>query len=227
MLDGPATNALAHQITNLLFLASPERNRLATPAWVRAELYAAGPVESHDTAAIEIGTAEGPTACFIASHCSEESFGPVIEIEAERGHVVWQMGQGATITYADGTRESCREEHDRDRETMVANFAEAIRANDASLLRCSLAATRPFVLALDGAHESSRRVHRIPASCSHRVDEGTDQARTVVDGLDALLVRAAQERKLLGDLAEAPAWTVRTQPFDLRGYSHFPQRFAL
>jgi len=227
VLDGPATNALAHQITNMLFLASPTPNRLATPTSVRAELYAAGPVESHDTAAIEIRTAEGPAAYFLASHCSDATFGPIIEIDAELGQAVWQMGQGATITYADATQESAREGNDRERDAMVANFIEAVRANDPSGLRCELSATRPFVLALDGAHESSGRIHRIPASSSHRVDEGTDKARTIIEGIDDLLTRAARERKLFSDLAEAPSWTVETRGFGLQAYERFPVSFAV
>ncbi|HRR79395.1 MAG TPA: Gfo/Idh/MocA family oxidoreductase, partial [Planctomycetota bacterium] len=184
VLDGPATNALAHQITNMLFLASPEANRLATPVSVRAELYTAGPVESHDTCAIEIHTAEGPTSLFLASHCSDANFGPVIEIEAERGHVRWTMRDGARVCYSDGPEETCPA--DNGAAKMIANFAEAVRANDRSLLRCDLAETRKFVLALDGAHESSGRIHRIAADHVRRVGEGGEM-RTVVEGLDAAL----------------------------------------
>jgi len=223
VLDGPAMNALAHQVTNMLFLASAEPGRLATPTAVRAELYAAGPVESHDTAAIEIRTAEGPTAWFLASHCSEANFGPIIELEAERGHVVWSMREGAKVAYADGSTESCPA--DDGRPEMVANLVEAIRLNDPSVLRCPLPETRKFVLALDGAHESSGCVRRIPAAEVRRVGEGAD-ARTVVVGLDGLLPRAAAARCLFSDLPDAPAWAARTQPFSLEGYRSFPRRFS-
>ena len=225
-LDGPAMNALAHQVTNMLFLASPAPGRLATPTSVRAELYAAGPVESHDTAAIEIRTAEGPTARFLASHCTAASFGPAIAIEAEGGRAEWQMWRGGTIRLADGTAEPVAGDKGAGRPQMVANFVEAVRAGDGSLLRCPLAETRQFVLALDGAHESSRRIHRIAAEHARRIDAGTDQARTVVAGLDELLVRCAEAGCLPSDLGDAPPWAVATEPFDLAGYSRFPQAFG-
>ncbi|MFW6061537.1 MAG: Gfo/Idh/MocA family protein, partial [Planctomycetota bacterium] len=49
VLDGPATNALAHQINNMLFWASPQAGKFASPLAVRAELYTAGDIESHNT----------------------------------------------------------------------------------------------------------------------------------------------------------------------------------
>ncbi len=224
VLDGPATNALSHQLMNMLFLASPEPDGFASPASVRAELYAAGPVSSHDTAAIEVRTVEGPAIVLLVSHCTQENFGPVIEIVAERGTVRWQMGKGATITYSDGTTETCPAEPDSGRRKMLLNFLEAVRENDPERLRCPLAATRGFVLALDGAHESSVRVRRIPPDQITRVGE-REEARTVVAGLDDALRRAAEARCLLSDLPDAPPWAVATQHFDLAGYSRFPQRF--
>jgi predicted dehydrogenase len=257
VLDGPATNALAHQITNLLFLASSEPNRLATPMSVRAELYAAGEVESHDTAAIEIRTAEGPAAYFLASHCSEANFGPIIEIEAERGKVLWTTRDGAKITYTHGhppdvprsacptvssppartdtagqasrgtagsATESCPAADGRDK--MVANFIEAVRANDPSLLRCPLSETRAFVLALDAAHESSRSIHRISPDHTRQVGDGAE-ARTIVSGLDDLLARAAANRQLFSGPAGRPPWVTATEAFPLAGYTIFPQRFGL
>jgi predicted dehydrogenase len=224
VLDGPATNALAHQITNMLLMASPAPGKLATPTGVRAELYAAGPVESHDTAAIEIRTAEGAKAYFIASHCSDRNFGPVIELTAEGGKAVWENGRAATVTYADGTQETCPSDA-RNRLKMVLNLLEAIRLGDASMLRCPLEEARKMVLALDGAHESSGRIHRIGPAVARRVDEGTDKARTVVDGLDDLLVLAARQRCLFSDLDPAPRWSVKTGAFDLTDYTEFPRRF--
>lgn len=225
-LDGPAMNALAHQITHMLLLASPEAGRLATPTSVRAELYAAGFATSHDTAAIEIRTAEGPTAWFLASHCTETSSGPIIEMDCEGGRVVWHMWQGGTITYADGTTEPVEGDAGSGRPRMIANFVDAVRAGDGSLLRCPLAETRKFILALDGAHESSRRIHRIDEAHSHRVGDGTEKARVVVDGLDDLLVRCAERRCLFSDLEAPPLWAAATQPFALDGYATFPSRFG-
>jgi hypothetical protein len=83
-----------------------------------------------------------------------------------------------------------------------------------------------MALALDGAHESSGRVHRIDGSAAQTVDAGTDDERTVVEGMDDLLIRAAEGRCLLSDLDAAPTWTAATEPYDLTNYEGFPQQFT-
>ena len=226
VLDGPATNALAHQINNMLYVASPDAGRCAVPTAVRAELYAAGAVQSHDTAAIEIHCAAKTTAYWIGSHCAGEEYGPVIDIDAERARVSWRPERTVEISYADGSTETCDGGGSRD--SMVDNFLDAIEAGDASILRCPLDLTRAFTLALDGAHESSGRIHRIEGPAVSRAAETPQggEARTVVDGLDDLIVRAARTPCLFSDLDDAPPWAVRTRKVDLDGYCSFPQRFS-
>ena len=225
VLDGPATNALAHQVTNILLLASAEPNRLAIPASVRAELYVAGPITGHDTAAIEIVTAAGQTAVLLVSHCGAEPFGPVIEIEAARGRVFWEQKTGAKITYTDGRTESCAAPADMGRAAMIANFVQAVRRGDGGELRCPLAESRAETLVVNGAHESSEAIHRIDPACCRTVEDEQWRARKVVDGLNELLAEAARRRCLLSDVPGAPPWVVATERFDLAGYRQFPQRF--
>ncbi len=227
VMDGPAMNALAHQVMNILLFASPEVGGYARPVSVRAELYAAGPVDSHDTAAIEIRTAKGPSLYFLGSHCSNERFGPIIEIRGEKGRATWRGFQETVISYDDGTQEQCEATRDAGRSSMVEGFLRALAGDDDSAVRCKLADARNFVLVLDGAHESSGRIHRIGEAFTRRVDADTDDARTVVEGLDELLVRGAESGALFSDLDGAPEWAVATEPFDLSDYRSFPQRFAV
>jgi predicted dehydrogenase len=226
VLDGPATNALAHQLAHMLGMAAGRAARLATPSSVRAELYAAGPeaIEGHNLAAMEVRTVEGPVIRFYCSHATKDHFGPRIDVDAEGGQGVYSPRDGCTITYADGTSES-RPAADNEQAEMIANFAEAVARNDPAGLRCPLAETRSYVLALDGAHESSGRIHRIAPEHWRLESPGTDDQRVVVDGLDDLLPAAARQAVLFSDLPAAPAWAVRTQPYDLAGYAGFPQRF--
>lgn len=225
VLDGPATNALAHQITNMLLLASDKPLEIATPVKVRAELYAAGPVESHDTAAIEIFTRQGPVAYFLGSHCTQNTEGPVIRVWADNAKATWSHVDGAVIEYSDGSRETCPPDHNPSH-AMVENFMQAIRGGDRGLLRCDLGAAGNMVLAIDGAHESSKRIHRIGPQYAHRINAGTPQASTIVDGLDEVLRQAADQCVLPSDLQSGPPWAVRTQPFDLAGYASFPTQFV-
>jgi len=223
VLDGPATNALAHQLNNLLFLAGRGESDYAPPVRVRAELYAAGPVQSHNTAAIEMETADGVRAVFLGSHCTQETFGPIVEIRAEQAEALWHPFDRVEITYADGATETA--ENDEAVANMIANFLDAIEHNDPSEVRCSLADARNMALALNGAHESSGSIHRIDGPVVRTVNPGTDDERTVVEGMDALLPRAAERCCLPSDLDPAPAWAVTTDAYDLSGYTGFPRHF--
>jgi len=225
VLDGPATNALSHHIASLLYFCGAGGDRLAEPAAVRAELYAAGPVESHNIAAIEIQTPAGARAVFLAAHCTKERFDPVITLHADGGRACWIMNDGAHITRADGTIDTCPHGHQGASLEMLRNFLQAIETGDAALLRCPLAKTRPVVAALNGAHESSGCVRRVEDSRVRWVGEA-GKRHVVVDGLDEMLHSAAEGGCLLSDLPDAPRWVQPTEPFDLRGYDRFPQRFS-
>jgi len=233
VLDGPAMNALAHQVNNMLLLAgaatSGTAGAYATPTRVRGELYAAGPVRSHDTAAIEIETAGGPPLFFLASHCGADRFGPFIVVQGERGRATWCVSQQVLIEYADGAREGFGDGggDGGDRVRMAASFARAVAANDPAELRCPLSAARNMVLALDGAHESSGQLHRIGPDHARHVHAGRPDARSIVAGLDELLVRCALRGRLFSDAVLPPAWAVATQAFDLQDYAQFPQRFRV
>ncbi len=225
VLDGPATNALAHQVTNMLLLACDRPHRLARPSAVRAELYAAAPITGHDTAAIEMVTAENQTAILLVSHCGLAQAGPFIELQAERGKVFWDQKKGAEITYADGQKEFCPAPADSGRGEMIANFVQAVHRKDGSDLRCPLEESWAETVAMDGAHESSQVIHHIAPAYCRTVREDKGGPRVVVEGLDELLVQAARRRCLLSDLPDAPPWAVATKPFDLSGYKSFPQQF--
>lgn len=225
VLDGPATNALAHQITNLLLLASPHPYRLARCASVRAELYAAAAAEAHDTAAIEMRTDAGLSVHFLATLSPKTQHGPILQVVAERGRAVYNYGGPTEITYADGTSESCPFDPTHGRENMLAEFVKAVHTGDGSHLRCDLSNARQMTLATDGAHESSGRIHRIPPAFCRTENPGTKDQTTVLEGIDELMRAAADRACLFSDLPDAPKWTVATEPFDLAGYARFPQRF--
>jgi predicted dehydrogenase len=223
VLDGPATNALAHQTNNILFLASDQPGQLARPIVVQGELYSAWPIEGHDTVCVRMQLEGGCEGFFCTSHCGEKNWEPTLTIDCTQGLVQWEMRRGATITYHDGTSETISISKRYDHH-MVETFVQAIRSSDAGKLLCPLPVTRNFVLAIDGLHESSGKIHRIDPKFCRRVDDGTPGAHIIINGLDDLLVQAAHRRKLFSELG-AP-WAVKTETFDLDGYTNFPKRFV-
>jgi predicted dehydrogenase len=223
VLDGPATNALAHQIMNMLLWASGDET-IAQPLAVRAEMYAAHPrVDGHDTAAIEIETA-GPKVYFFGSHAVADKCRATIYVEGDAGRAEWSIGTGFSAEYADGTTESVG--HDRlQRQRMVENIATAVRENRPEIIRCAPADARAMVAVVNGAYESSGRVNRIDREHCTQIDAGEPTERLVVEGLEAILEAGARQCKLPSELAGAPAWTRGGQRLDLVGYGQFPQRF--
>ena len=223
VLDGPTNNALAHQIANMLYLASPVARAFAVPRRVRAELYHARQIDSEDTSAVEIEMDGGAVAYFAASHCTAgDHAGPWIEIECSAGKVSWHISGRTSISYADGGGESLERNSVRPELAALANFAQAVRAGEAGMVKCDLAMGRMFTLAANGAFESAGRTRAIPPEFCRRQGEGRE-ARTVIEGIDEAIARCAAEGKLFSDIG-CP-WAEATEPFDLSDYVEFPQRF--
>ncbi len=223
VLDGPTNNALSHQIANMLYWACPDQRGFAVPRAVRAEMYHARDIDSEDTSAIEIRTAEGPVLYFIVSHCTAgPQAGPWLEMECTGGEVFWEIGGQARVVYADGREESLPAGRASSHAAVLADFVEAVRSGEAGRLKCDLAMGRNFTLAVDGAFESSGRTHAIPARFVSRLGDGPE-AVTVVGGINELIARCGREGKLFSDVG--CEWAVATEPFELAGYDAFPQRF--
>ena len=85
-------------------------------------------------------------------------------------------------------------------------------------LNCPVELTRNFTLVVNGAYESARRIGRIPESIIRRTEEKGSVA-TYVEGLDELVRRAFDERKLF---SEAGAdWAREGDWFSVEGYERF------
>lgn len=224
VLDGPATNAFAHQIVNLLAFAAADEKKLAEPVGVRAELYHANPIAGHDTAAIEMITADRVPCRFMCTHAGIDWQNPIITIKGTEGQIDWNYLDTSTARLKDGSRRVI-ETDPEERFHMIENFIQAVRSRDESILRCTLAESRKFTLALNAAHESSRRIHPIPESAAERINLGTEEEQSVVENIIPMMQTAAREGTLLSDLPDAPKWAAVTERFDTSTYREFPQHF--
>jgi len=224
VLDGPTNNALAHEIANMLYLATPAERTFATPRTVRAELYHARDIPSEDTSAVEIVTADGVAVYFIASHCTAGAqTGPWIEMECSRAAVHWRFDGRTAIAYDDGREETLDRDGEDSAAAALANFTRAVRDDDAAALDCDLTMGRNFTLALNGAFESAGVTRAIPAEFISQTDEPPGP-HPVVAGINDLIVRCGREGRLFSDVG--CEWATPTEPFDLSDYPGFPQQFA-
>ena len=103
------------------------------------------------------------------------------------------------------------------------NAMDAARGQADAL--CTPENARPQTLAINGAHESCPRIFDIPKALVEDVyDTLPDGGKTrfvVVKGLDDLIHRTFEEGKLFSELGAE--WAQRTKPFDMAGYTRFPQ----
>jgi predicted dehydrogenase len=150
--DSPFNNALAHQIMNMLYLASPEQGQAASVQQVEAELYRAYDIESFDTGCMRAWTGDGVEILFAATHACSELMDPVMHLEAERAQVDWTIGGDATVTYADGSTERVRESSPR--ASMAENVADMALGRVARP-HCTLEIGRAHVACIAALHRAA------------------------------------------------------------------------
>jgi hypothetical protein len=75
------------------------------------------------------------------------------------------------------------------------------------------------VLTINGAYESTRRVHPIPERLVNEFVNDRGELITVVEGIEDIMDQAFSSRKLLSEMGVE--WGVSTEPFSMEGYTEF------
>ena len=221
-LDGPTTNAMAHYLNNPLYLASPQWHDTAAPRRVRAEMYSGHRIESEDTTCLACETDAGVMVYYFVTLCAQQRFGPVHRVVGTKGTARWTPADGTTIEYADGSRETIEDTNDDGRDEVFRNACRVVRGKE-DTLNCTLAMSRNYVLAMNGAFESCRRPRPVPDDYVTRQAEG-GTVKTWIGDIDDIIRRAADERKLFSDLGVP--WAEPTDWFSLDGYRRFALDFS-
>lgn len=230
VLDGPILNPLSHYLNNVLFLASSEMGRAGVPRWVQAELYKAHSIESEDTSCLTAELENGVRVYFYVTLCDREGGETYIQVCGPRAEARWD---GST----DQVTLTCRDSDSKDTVTpRAADFTaqpgstrEVFRnlsrflLGEVDKLYCPVVETRPYQMTANAAFESSRAVHPVHPQYVIREPQG-DSVATFITGLEETLEQAVVGKKLFSDLGVP--WAMRTEPFAVHGYSHFPQQFS-
>lgn len=221
-LDGATCNALAHYLFNPLYWASPTWGHAQEPAQVQAELYRAHPIESEDTSAVRVMTTNGVEIVYLVTLAGWENRGPLARIEGDRGTAHWQMHGDCTLELSDGTRRVIAEDGLREHDEVFRNAIRFLRGEE-SELNASLAMTRPYVLALNGAWESAGGPLTVDAAHVTREPRG-ESIFTGINGIPETLDRCYAAGVLYSE-ADVP-WAQRTDWFDLTDYRAFSRDFS-
>ena len=152
------------------------------------------------------------------SHVAERQSGPIMDLECENATVHWTTGT-AEIAYTDGSTETIVDGDERMRSLPWKNMVNAIRQEEPIV--STLEVGRVQTLCINGAHESCPDVTSIPQSEIREVTRD-DSRFIVVDGLDQLLVKSADEGRLFSELGVS--WATARDAFDMTGYGRFPSK---
>jgi len=172
VFDSPFNNALAHQVMNMLYLASPSPGHAAHPAHVEAELFRAYDIESFDTGCMRVLTDSDVRLVFAASHACGTMFGPTMQLVAEDAVVHWEPESDATVDYGGGRTETLKS--DDCRIAMFENIVDAVSGVVPEPL-CTLEIARAQVACIQAIH----RAARIAAVSRPLVSEHADGQRVI------------------------------------------------
>lgn len=218
ILDGPAMNAMGHDLHNMLYLLGPKTEQSAVPARVRAELYRAHEIESCDTAACRLRTGEGVEVLLFVSHAVDVDLGPVLHCEFERATVFVTGREGSVAAFLKGGGLRNYGRPDKAPFRKLWSFLAAVRGRGGRPV-CGLEAAASHVLAVDGMHDSAGVVVDFPSSLVTR--RGPAGGRAVsVRGLPDVLWRCYREARLPSEIGVP--WARPGKAVDLRAYARYP-----
>lgn len=215
VLDSPFTNALAHYLNLLSFYAGNTFEGTCEATAVQAGLFRANPIESCDTAALQVTTAGDGELLFHVTHCSEENFGPLSRIEGDDGFIEYDM-EHTVVQLRSGEREEfASATWDEGRVNIYSALEERLRNPEAFICTIDIAMNHTRIC---NAVFDSASIRTLPEE-SFRVVRKEGSVRRVIPGIDAAIRRAWNENRLL-DGTDFP-WAIPSPVFSLKGYTSF------
>ncbi len=210
IMDGPCTNAMAHFINSLFFIAGKKPTASARPEFLEGEVYRARPIASYDIGAVRGMLDNGLKFSAALSHASAEMIPARIRAKGSKGHI--ELFENATKLR--DTRGNIYSGSDGREELRMA-FIDFVKGDSKQNLT-GLEATMPYVLATNMMLQSSGGIHSIPKAniSTHQ----PDTAHTIfsVPGLKSFFDSSNEQ---MGSLRKAGAsWAKTTQPLSFHDF---------
>ncbi len=226
VLDGPATNAVAHHLAHLLYWGSMGRAGLDCIAEVRAELYRAKPIDSYDTSYIEARLTNGVRVIHVVSHAVTRTHNPEVLLLCDNGQLRWfSSEERVEVLYADGRLEQYAPSDGLTlNERTFVQTAEVV-AGRAPRPTVGLEEAAPQVLAVNLAFESSAGVRVIPPEQTREVAGEGGSPLVAVPGMEEALARAFEEGLSFSE--QGLAWARPGVWVSAQGYREFPRDLSL
>ncbi len=219
VLDGPMHNAFAHFLNNMLLLASQKLDETAELKTVRAELYRAHSyIVADDTSCLQAETKSGSKIYFFVTHASKEVSDPYIEIRGTKGRAFWHF-DGKTIIQLNNGEVFRFDNENADPWLEVIRVTAKVSAGILDKPYCTLENSRNFVVAINGAYDSAKRVQPIPKEYVKEFLTEENGFKTEVEDIDSIIDLAFDKRKLFSDLGLV--WSHKTEIVNVENYKHF------
>ena len=190
VVDGVATNPLAHAIATALRIAGART--VEDVASVQTDLYRANDIESDDTSVIRIRTAAGlPITCALTL-CASESVEPYITLQGSEGTAVFHYTEDRLqISNAAGEQSM-----EFGRDDLTENLLEHLAGGEE--LTSALNDSGAFMLVLEAVRTAEPPA---PIGPAHVLWEGEgDAARAVIPGIEDALERAIRAHATFSEL---------------------------
>lgn len=226
VLDGTFHNPAAHLFYSMLNLSERLSSLTGQPSGlssVTAELYHANPIESDDTSCVRVVTEGGLRLHLYITLCARRGETQRIRLEGTGGAVEWSYDNKVTLWKGDeSVVYDCQDEG-----FIPARYRNLIAVIEGreDKLDVSLESAIRFTVAANGAFESSGSVTDIPRQYA---EPGTQQGDPgmYIGGIEETVRAAFREGKLFSELGGIP-WAKGSEPFEVTGYSRFPQQFRI
>jgi predicted dehydrogenase len=200
ILDSPASNAMGHDLHNLLFLLGPGMNRSAEPIAVSARLWRINDVETFDSVAARVQTSDGAELLFLASHtvAEDETVEPHFVLQFEEATVSF-AGESAPITarFRDGRVVEYASPYATPQVAKLWACIDAVTGK--ATIPCGLETARPHAACIQAIEESGALPH-VFSSGSVRASNTPGGQLRWVPGLATALKRSYET----GDWPEFP-----------------------
>ena len=216
VLDGPATNALAHLIHNAMFLAGAATDEFDAPVEMTGELYRARSIESYDVACLRGKFRSGVNFTAALTHATEESLPFQMEVRGTEGWA--RVSQDGAVFESSFPSEAFRPDTFEQLVDKTHRQFLAAARGEQPRFSTPLADTRGYVLATNGMLLSSGGIRSIEASHLRTYTRGDEKGYDVV-GLRDAVIASFQTGKLFSEL-NLP-WATKTAPVSVEGLTNF------
>ena len=210
VFDGPATNALAHLIHDLMYLQGNAPDTFGIPLEVRGELYRARAIESYDTVSLAGKFPSGTTFSAAFTHATEKLSAFQIKVQGTAGWAA-VSDDGSLLESSLGNADY-RADMNKLQVTTYYDFLDLVRGKRKKAVT-SLADTEGYTLTTNGLWLSAGTSHAIPSASVRKYAASADAGYDVTGLSDA--VAASLSDGLLFSDRKIP-WAVASKTITLK-----------